>query len=374
VERRVQDGGVGVAAHEHDAETWLTAGQPQSELGPAHAGHRDVREQEIDRPGEGRGDRQGIPTVARLDHVVAELAETARREAANGVHDVGLAILRSPFPCFGALMRPRPSLARRLPLLAILTAAALGSTLAGCDLMVAVPTPHPSRLVATPEPTDSATATEDDEVPTIRPDPSGSGPDLLDAADALADLKSYRVSVTTRGIVPATPASAAVTMTSTLLQGTNPAAEFSMAGVDGYTGGRLRAIVIGEQAWLKEGGGRWVKSPGGAADFDAAFTTLSPIDLVDGFDDLSGALHRLGTEQRNGKATIHYHADANDELAVAAGLTSGSVDAWLATSGRYLVGLAIDGTWDVDGTPTPVVLRIDVTHVNDRANKVSPPA
>ncbi len=147
-----------------------------------------------------------------------------------------------------------------------------------------------------------------------------------------------------------------------------------MAGVDGYAAGRLRAIVIGDQAWLKEGSRSWVKSPGGGADFDAAFTTMSPIDLVDGFDELSGALQRIGTEQRNGKATIHYHTDANDELAVAAGLTSGSVDAWLATSGRYLVGLAIDATWDADGTPTKVVLRIDVTHVNDRANKVSPPA
>jgi hypothetical protein len=271
-------------------------------------------------------------------------------------------------------MRPRPSLVRRLPLLAILTATALGSTLAGCDLMVAVPTPRPSRLVATPEPTDAPAASEDDEVPTIRPDSSGSGSDLLDAADALADLKSYRVSVATRGLVPATPASAAVTMTSTLLQGANPAAEFSMAGVDGYAGGRLRAIVIGDQAWLKEGDGRWAKSPGGAADFDAAFTTLSPIDLVDGFDGLSAALQRVGAERRNSTSTIRYHTDSDDELAAAAGLTSGSLDAWLATSGRYLVGLAIDGTWDVDGTPTRVVLRIDVSHVNDRANKVSPPA
>jgi hypothetical protein len=163
-------------------------------------------------------------------------------------------------------------------------------------------------------------------------------------------------------------------MTSTLLQGANPAAEFSMAGVDGYAGGRLRAIVIGDQAWLKEGDGRWAKSPGGAADFDAAFTTLSPIDLVDGFDGLSAALQRVGTERHNSTSTIRYHTDSDVELAAAAGLTSGSLDAWLATSGRYLVGLAIDGTWDVDGTPTRVVLRIDVSHVNDRANKVSPPA
>jgi hypothetical protein len=271
-------------------------------------------------------------------------------------------------------MRARSSFVRRLPLLAVLATATLGSTLAGCDLMIAAATPHPSRVISTPEPTPSATATEDDETATLRPDPSGSGPDLLDSANALADLKSYRVSVASRGLVPATPASGTVTMTSTLLQGADPSAEFSMAGVDGFSGGRLRAIVIGDQAWLEEGAGRWRKSPGGAADFDAAFTTLSPISLVTGFEDLSAALTRVGAERRNGRSTVRYHADTDNDVAREAGLTKGSVDAWLATSGRFLVGLAIEGTWDLDGAPTDVVLRIEVTHVNDRSNKVSPPA
>jgi hypothetical protein len=270
-------------------------------------------------------------------------------------------------------MRSRSPFVRRIPLLAIVAAATLAMTLAGCDLMIATTTPRPSRLVATPEPTPSPMATEDDEVPTIRPDSSGSGPDLLDSANALADLHSYRVSVATRGLVPATPASATVTMTSTLVQGDNPAAEFSMAGVDGFAGGRLRAIVIGDQAWLKEGGGAWVKSPGGAADFDAAFTTLSPIDLVDGFDGLSASLHRVGTERRDGRSTVRFHTDSGDAVAAAAGLTTGAADAWLATSGRFLVSLVIDGTWDIDGAPTGVVLKIDVTQVNDPSNKIAPP-
>ena len=271
-------------------------------------------------------------------------------------------------------MRPRSTLARPIPLLVAMTATALAMTLVGCDLMTAKPpTPRPSRFVSTPEPEPSPTATETDETPTLRPDPSGSGPDLLDAANRLADLDSYRVSVVTRGLVPATPANGPVTMTSTLVQGADPAAQFSMTGVDGFAGGRLQAIVIGDQAWLKEGGGGWVKSPGGAADFDAAFTTLSPIDLVAGFEGLSGAIRRTGTETRNGRRTIHYRADSGDAVAEAAGLSKGSIDAWLAAPGGYLVGLDIDGTWDLDGTPTRVVLRIDVTRVNDRANKVAPP-
>jgi hypothetical protein len=260
-----------------------------------------------------------------------------------------------------------------MSLLATLSLIAIAATLTGCDLMISKTTPRPSRPVATPTPTPAPTPVEIDEVPTLRPDPSGTGPGLLDAANALADLDSYRVALSSRGLVPATTEGGTVTMTSTLVQGDAPAAQFSMAGVDGFSGGRLQAVVIGDEAWLKEGSGGWAKSPGGAADFDAAFTTLSPIDLVASFDGLSGALQLVGTETRNGRRTTHYRTDSGDDAALEAGLTKGSADAWIAASGGFLVSLAIDGTWDVDGTPTRVVLKIDVTRVDDRANRISPP-
>jgi hypothetical protein len=270
-------------------------------------------------------------------------------------------------------MRARLSLAdHALPLVA---AALLALVVGACDYMVAVPTPRPSRVVAIPEPLPSAEPDESDEAPTLRPDPSGrAGPDLVDAANALADLDSYRVSVATRGLVPAAAPGGEATMTSILIQGEHPAADITIGGVDGYSGGRLRAIVIGDEAWLREGGGSWQKSPGGAADFDAAFTTLSPAGLVAGFEGLSPALRRSGTELRSGIRTIRYHADAGDALAAAAGLGDGSLDAWFAASGGYLVRLDIDGTWDLDGSPTKVQLTIDVTRVNDLANRVAPPA
>jgi hypothetical protein len=269
-------------------------------------------------------------------------------------------------------MRPPPSPGRRVALLVLVLASV--ATLTGCDLMTSrSPSPKPSRFVATPEPQPDPTPTEIDEAPTPRPDPSGSGPDLVDAADRLADLDSYRVAVVSRGLVPATPANGQVSMTSTLIQGPEPAAQFSMTGVDGFAGGRLQAVVIGDKAWLKEGGGGWVNSPGGAADFDAAFTTLSPIELVAEFEGLGGAFRRIGTETRNGRRTTHFHAAAGDAVASEAGLSRGTVDAWFAASGGYLVALVIDGTWDLGGTATRVVLRIDVSRVNDRANRVVPP-
>jgi hypothetical protein len=254
-----------------------------------------------------------------------------------------------------------------------LLVAALAVLLVACDLMVAPsPTPRPSRPSRTPEPLPSIIADPED-VPTPRPEPSGNGPDLVDAANGLADLDSYRVSVGSTGLVPATTPGGTVSMTSTLVQGDAPAAEFTMLGVDGFEGGRLQAIVIGDEAWLKEGGGSWKKSPGGAADFDAAFTTLSPIDLTTGFEEISAGLVAAGTGRRNGVAARHYHVDATNAAAAAAGLTAGAADAWLAVDGGYLVSFVVSGTWDVDGDPTPVTLRIDVSRVNDRANTVRRP-
>ena len=267
---------------------------------------------------------------------------------------------------------PRPPFAR--PLGAVLLAAALLPVLVGCDLALAPQSARPSRLVATPEPTPEPTPVESDEFQTLPPDQSGSGSSLVDAADALADLRSYRVTVSTRGLVPATTPGGAVTMTSTLLQGAQPAATFTMSGVDGFAAGRLQAIVIGDEAWLREGTGSWRKSPGGAADFDAAFTTMSPAELVAEFDVLSPALKTVGIERRNGQRTEHLRAEASDPAVAAAGLTAGSIDLWRATTGGALVAVRVEGTWTGDdGLATPVVLRIDVSHVDDPANRVVPP-
>jgi len=252
--------------------------------------------------------------------------------------------------------------------LAIIAAASL----AGCDLMTAQTTPRPSRLVATPEPGVSLDPEPPDEAPTLRPEPTG-GTDILDAANALADLDSYRVTVRARGLVPATTVGGTVAMTSTLIQTEHPAAKFTMTGVAGFDGGRLDAIVIGANAWLRSNGGPWKKSPGGAADFDAAFTTLSPIELAGTFEGLSAGLVEVAIERRNGNRTVHSRVDAADPSAVAAGLTTGTADLWVSASKGNLVGLIVDGTWDLDGAPTPVYLRIEVSRVNASTNEVSRP-
>jgi hypothetical protein len=271
-----------------------------------------------------------------------------------------------------SMPRRRPSCPSAVVSIALV---AVSVTASGCDAMIAPPTTRPSREVSTPAPTPSATPEEVDEFETLPPDDVSPAPDdLVATAEALADLDSYRVVLTTRGLVPATTANGVVAMTSTLVQGDQPAARFAMTGADGFAGGRLEAVVIGDRAWLREGGRAWTESPGGAADFDAAFTTMSPVELVRGFDALTPILARIGTERRNGIRTEHLRGDASNLAATDAGLVEGSIDLWRATSGGYLVALDLDGSWlDEDDTPVRTVLRIDVSHVNDRANRVTAP-
>jgi hypothetical protein len=164
-------------------------------------------------------------------------------------------------------------------------------------------------------------------------------------------------------------------MTSTLVQGEAPAARFTLTGADGLAGGRVDAIVIGDRAWLREPGGPWRVSAGGAADFDATFTTMSPAELAGIFEGLAPALRRVGVERHNGIRSDHFRAVAADPIAAAAGLDSGSIELWTATSGGYLVAVALDGTWIGDaGSAARTVLRIDVSRVNDPANVVAPPS
>jgi hypothetical protein len=252
---------------------------------------------------------------------------------------------------------------------------AVAASVAACGLLEAPASPFSSPRVTTSQPA-IASPVATDEVPTIRPVPSGAV-DLIGAADALADLDSYRVSVISRGLVPSSATDGRVTMTSTMIQGDRPAAAFTMTGVDGLEGladGPLHAVVIGDAGWLRSGTAGWTKSPGGAADFDAAFTTLSPTELVAGFEALGPAFVKVGPATKNGEATTHYRVDAADPVAIEAGLTAGGVDVWVGNDAGALIGILADGTFDVDGTVTPVLLQIDVTHIDDPTNKVRPPA
>ena len=270
-----------------------------------------------------------------------------------------------------SLGRPAASAARSVTrAIHLVAATTVAASIAGCALFTPPAEPHPSRLSRTPEPI-VVPSEPPDEAPTLPPD--SDHPGFAAAANALAELRSYRVALTSIGLVASSAADGQVSMNATLVQGDDPAAQFRMDGVDGFEGGRLQGIVIGDEAWLKEGTQAWRTSEGGTADFDAAYNALSPIDLATGFDALDPALEVVDTGTKNGQRATHYRAESGSPAATDAGLTAGTADLWISDPAGYLVALDVAGTWDIEGTPTPVTLRIDVSHVDDRANAVRRP-
>jgi len=254
------------------------------------------------------------------------------------------------------------------------TAAVMVICVGGCDSFLGPP-PSPSPIRSTAP---SATPSQPpDELPTPRASRAEGALDIVAATEALVDLRSYRVRISARNLVPAAKPDGIVTMTETVVATADPSAvAFTISGADLTDGETVEAIVIGEGAWIRTGNGKWAKSPGGAADFDAVFTTLSPDSIVFDFDDIASAMTKVGSETKNGRATEHYRLDADSNAAVASavGMTAGAADVWLATEGRLLIAMAVDATMDVDGTATHVVLTIDVDRINDARNVVRAPA
>jgi hypothetical protein len=268
--------------------------------------------------------------------------------------------------------RPGRRIAGR-PITVVLTALiTLG--VGACDSFLGPP-PSPTPLATT---TPSATPSEPpDELPTPRASRAEGAVDIVAATEALVDLRSYRVRISARNLVPSAQPDGAVTMTETVVSASDPSAvAFTITGADLTDGETIDAIVIGEEAWLKNGNGKWAKSPGGAADFDAVFTTLSPDSIVFGFDDIASAMTMVGSETKNGRAADHYRLDAATDAAVAsaAGMTAGSADLWLASEGQFLIGMAVDATTNIDGTASHVVLTIDIDRINDPRNVVRAPS
>lgn len=257
--------------------------------------------------------------------------------------------------------RSAPLGAALLALLALIVAACGGT---------ASPSPSSPVATATPSPTAAPTESGSDE-----PDPSGSAVDLSGTADALAALDSYVVTMEVSGLVPAASAGQSVTMTSMVVQGDEPAAKFTISGAAGAPAGGLNIIVVGDEAWIDPGTGAYIKSPGGAADFESMFLALSPAVLVAEFSGAQAGILKVGDEDRNGVPTEHFRLDASEspEAALAAGIGDGIFELWVARDGGYLVAMRFDGTYDVNGTATAVAMSIDVSDINNPANVIDVP-
>ena len=192
-----------------------------------------------------------------------------------------------------------------------------------------------------------------DAVPSIGAIPSF---DLGELAGSLKGVDSYRVKIevageTYTGVVVTKPI-----LSRDLLIGTGPSA--------------THVVVIGDRAWIGQGSGPLAPAPAEMTGPMLGF--FDPAILLGAFAKASLASSQdLGTETKNGVNSHHYKSNASLLGGGTLGLPAGSsIEFWTAVDGGYLVSYATTGLGGVAGGD----MTIDVTNVNDPANKVKTPS
>jgi hypothetical protein len=130
-----------------------------------------------------------------------------------------------------------------------------------------------------------------------------------------------------------------------------------------------RMVIIGEEAWIASGAdGEFEAAPAGLAS--SMLLAYDPAMMLGGFasvDWATGGLNQ-GVEEKNGVQAHHVRIDGTTMAGAAAQMPAGSaIDIWVADAG-YLVA------WEMSGFPEDANFSIQVTGVNDSANKVERPS
>jgi hypothetical protein len=138
-----------------------------------------------------------------------------------------------------------------------------------------------------------------------------------------------------------------------------------------YDGGEVsqRFIVIGDEVWTAEGadGTFEADTTGFASTMLMAFDPAMMLGAYAGID-WAGAAANLGTEDKNGVQAHHVRIDSTTFVGAAAQMPAGAaIDIWVADAG-YLV------SWEMSGFPEDANFAINVTGLNDPANKVERPS
>jgi len=138
-----------------------------------------------------------------------------------------------------------------------------------------------------------------------------------------------------------------------------------------YDGGEVsqRFVVIGDEFWIAEGadGAFEADTTGFGSTMLMAF---DPALMLGGFAgiDWGQAASNQGVEEKNGVQAHHVRIDSTTFVGAAAAMPAGAaIDVWVADAG-YLVA------WEMSGFPEDANFAIEVTGVNDPANKVDRPS
>ena len=234
--------------------------------------------------------------------------------------------------------------------IALIFAACGGATTpsVGAAASVATASAAPSQ---SPAPSQEPAAT--DAVPSIGAIPSF---DLGELAASLKGVDSYRVKIAIAGQTYAGVVVTKPVLSRDLLIGTGPSA--------------THVVVIGDRAWIGQGSGPLAPAPAEMTGPMLGF--FDPAILLGAFAKASLASSQdLGTETKNGVNSHHYKSNASLLGGGTLGLPAGSsIEFWTAVDGGYLVSYAATGFGGVAGGD----MTIDVTNVNDPANKVKTPS
>jgi hypothetical protein len=200
--------------------------------------------------------------------------------------------------------------------------------------------------------------------PSVAPLPSVG--DVSNAATALSNVSSYKVSITTTG--GTNPGS----FTVVVVRKPALAESFTATNAAGKT---TRIVVVGSDVWMDEGTGTFVKAPIPASALSAMTSAFDPglfLQRANASVSLS-ALQTIGVETKNGVQALHLRADHS--TAVPAGQPTlppgATIDIWVATNGNYLVALEMNGIVSATG---PTGVKLEITNINDPSLSVSAPS
>jgi hypothetical protein len=130
-----------------------------------------------------------------------------------------------------------------------------------------------------------------------------------------------------------------------------------------------RLVAIGDELWIADGAdGAFTADTTGMGS--ALLMGFDPALMLGGFAsiDWGGAAANQGVEDKNGIQAHHLRIDSTTFVGAAAQMPAGAaVDIWVADAG-YLVA------WEMSGFPEDANFAIEVSHVNDPANKVEKPS
>jgi hypothetical protein len=247
-------------------------------------------------------------------------------------------------------LRRASRLAALLVSSAVIVIACGGAAATASPSPVAEVTPTP-QATPTPEPTPPVEATPE-------PTPESALPsfDLSTLTAGIPGADSYRTSFSVGGVEQYH----SVVVTKPVL-----AKEITLLD-NGEVGTRI--IVIGTKAWMAIGAdGAFTPDQSGAATaMLLAFDPTTWIGAYAQLDWLGGGIDS-GTEQKNGVNARHLKIDSTTIVGAAAKLPAGaSIDIWVADQG-YVVA------WETTGFATGEDVAIEITGVNDPANKVVAP-